>query len=160
MKHYLFLLSGILIFATATAQVDHKLDDNTVQTDKTIANDLILPVLAKGGEPDWKVLRATIVAKYGDTYSDRNVTKARIYYFYDKDWAQFSTALVQYTQQYEYRDSLTLMNKNAKMVLNHSENPAEWKAAQAWVKYASDKNPSNEEYKATYDALSAKIGGQ
>jgi len=39
------------------------------------------------------------------------------------------------------------MNKNARMVLDHSENPADWKAAQAWVKYASDKNPSNEEFK-------------
>jgi hypothetical protein len=47
----------------------------------------------------------------------------------DKDWFQISAVLVQYTQQYEYRDSITLVNKNAKMVLDHSENPTDWKAA-------------------------------
>jgi len=111
-------------------------------------------------QPDWKVLRTTIVTQYGDAYADRTITKAKIFYYYSKDWPQFSSALVQYTNNYEYRDSLPLMNMNAKMVLDHSNNPGDLKAAQAWIKYASDKNPSNEEYKATYDALSAKIAGR
>jgi hypothetical protein len=161
MKRFAFVFLGCFVaFSVATAQADHKLDDQTLQTDKTIMADIIRPALGAGQEPDWKILRTTIVAKYGDTYADRNVTKARIFYFYGKDWAQFSTALVQYTQNYEFRDSLSLMNKNAKMVLEHSDNPADWKAAQGWVKYAADKNPSNEEYKATLEALGAKIGGR
>lgn len=52
------------------------------------------------------------------------------------------------------------MNLNAKMVLDHSDNPADLKAALSWAKYASDKNPSNEEYKGTYDALSAKLNSK
>jgi hypothetical protein len=46
------------------------------------------------------------------------------------------------------------------MVLDHSQNPTEWKTAQSWAKYPADKSPSNDEYKATYDALTAKINGQ
>jgi hypothetical protein len=161
MKRSLFVFLGCCItFSIATAQADHKLDYQTVQTDTTIMKDILRPALQQGSEPDWRVLRTTIVAKYGDSYADRNITKASIYYYYDRDWAAFCTALVQYTQNYEYRDSLTLMNKNAKMILDHSANPADWKAAQTWVKYAADRNPSNEEYKATYDALTAKLNGQ
>lgn len=59
-------------------------------------------------------------------YTDRNITKAKIYYFYRRDWAQFSTTPVQYTDKYEFRDSLVLMNKNAKMILENSANPADY----------------------------------
>jgi hypothetical protein len=153
-----------LAFFVATAQADHKLDDQTVQTDKTIRAQLIKPFIAavdqQNQPPDWKVLRTTIVTQYGDTYAYRTITKARLIYYYGKDWPQFSGAMVEYTEKYEYRDSLSLMNMNAKMVLDHSDNSADLKAALSWAKYASDKNPSNDEYKATYDALSAKISGQ
>lgn len=106
------------------------------------------------------MLRTTITAQYGEACAERTITKARLIYYYGKDWPQFSSALVQYTNNYEYRDSLSLMNRNAKMVLDHSDNPAEWKAAQVWAKYASDKNPSDDEYPSTYDALTAKLSGQ
>lgn len=165
MKTLLFVFLGCFFaFSAATAQADHKLDDQTIQTDKTIRAQIIKPFIAAADQqnqpPDWKVLRATIVAQYGDTYADRTITKARLIYYYGKDWPQFSSALVQYTNNYEYRDSLSLMNLNAKMVLDHSDSPADLKAALSWAKYASDINPSNEEYKATYDALSAKLNGQ
>jgi hypothetical protein len=160
---FVFLACHFAFFA-ATAQSDHKLDDQTIQTDKTIRAQIIKPFIAAADQqnqpPDWKVLRTTIVAQYGDTYADRTITKARLIYYYGKDWPQFSSMLVQYTNNYEYRDSLPLMNMNAKMVLDHSDNPTNLKAALSWAKYASDKNPSNEEYKTTLDALTAKLNGQ
>jgi hypothetical protein len=163
-KTLMIILAGTLSFAAATAQSDHRLDDQTIQTDKTIRAQIIKPFIAaadqQGQQPDWKILRTSIVAQYGDGDADRTITKARLIYYYGKDWAQFSTNLVQYTQKYEYKDSLSLMNMNAKMILDKSTNPADWKAALSWVKYASDRNPSNEEYKATYDALNAKVAGQ
>lgn len=154
------LLGCLLACAVAHAQADHKLNPQTLQNDSTILEQVIYPAIQQPQEPDWQVLRTTIVTRYNDSYADRNVTKAKIFYFYGKDWAQFSTALVKYTQNYEYKDDLVLMNKNAKMVLNHSQNPADWKAAQGWAKYACEKETGNAAYKATYDALTAKINGQ
>ena len=164
MKKIASALLGCFLAATVVnAQADHKLDSLTVANDKLIMHEILSPALktarAQNQEPDWKVLRTTITTRFDASYADRNITKARIFYFYGHDWAQFSTALVNYTQQYEWRDSLSLMNMNAKMVLDHSANPADWKAAQSWAKYASDKNPSNDTYRATYDALTAKISG-
>jgi hypothetical protein len=162
-----FVLSFMAIFTTALvadAQIDHRLDSLTLQNDKVILQEILLPAIHTASEqhqePDWAVIRTTLAARYDPSYADRNVTKAKIYFFYGKDWAQFCTAIVQYTQSYEYRDSLSLMNKNAKMILSHSQNAADWKAALGWVKYATAKEPSNEAYKATYDALTAKINGQ
>jgi hypothetical protein len=165
MKTLFFVFLGCFFaFSAATAQADHRLDAKTVRNDSVILQSIIMPAIQTSGQqsqvPDWKALRATIVGRYDDSYGDRNVTKAKIYYFYATDWAQFSTAIVEYTQKYEFKDSLSLMNMNAKMILQHSESPAEWKAAQSWAKYASDRNPSNDDYKATYEALSTKLKGQ
>ncbi|HWB94249.1 MAG TPA: hypothetical protein VG605_20485 [Puia sp.] len=158
------VMACCLAITFANAQADHKLDSQTVANDKAIMHEILNPALqnarSQNQEPDWKALAATISGQFNSSYADRNITKAKIYYFYGRDWSQFSTALVQYTQNYEYRDSLSLMNKNAKMILDHSQNPADWKAAQSWAKYASDKNPSNDAYRATYDALTDKIAGK
>ena len=163
-KFFSVLLGCSLAFSVVHAQADHKLDSQTVANDKVIMHEILSPALksarAQNQQPDWNVLRTTITTRFDASYADRNITKSRIFFFYGRDWAQFSTALVQYTQQYEWKDSLNLMNMNAKMVLDHSQNPADWKAALSWAKYASDKNPSNDTYRATYDALSAKIAGQ
>ena len=161
------IFSGLVVcFLAVTfahAQADHKLDSQTVANDKVIMHEILSPALSSAREqnqaPDWNILRTTITTRFDGSYADRNITKAKIFFFYNRDWAQFSSALVQYTQQYEWRDSLPLMDKNAKMILDHSQNPADWKAAQSWSKYAADKNPSNDTYRSTYDALTAKIQG-
>jgi hypothetical protein len=165
MKKFLSALLGTFLAVTlAHAQADHKLDSQTVANDRTINHEILQPALKtareQNQEPDWKILRTTITTRFDATYADRNITKARIFFFYGRDWAQFSTALVQYTQNYEWRDSLSLLDKNAKMILENSPTPADWKAAQSWAKYASDKNPSNDTYRATYDALTEKINGK
>lgn len=165
MKKFLSTLLGLVLAVTLThAQADHKLDSQTVANDKIIMHEILAPALKSAGErnetPDWKMLGAAITARFDSSYTLRNITKAKIFYFYGSDWGQFCAALVQYTQNYEWRDSLSLMNKNAKMILENSANPADWKAAQSWVKYAVEKAPSNGEYKATYDALAEKINGK
>lgn len=165
MKKFLSALLGCFLAITLVhAQADHKLDSQTVAKDEIIRQEVLRPTLKTAREqnqdPDWNILHTTIASRFDASYADRNVTKAKIFYYYGRDWARFSTALVQYTQNYEWRDSLSLMNLNAKMILDNSNNPADWKAAQAWAKYASDKNPSNDTYRATYEALRAKVNGQ
>ena len=134
--------------------------------DSIILADIIMPLVNKAAvSPDWGALGAEIKTKYGESYVDRSVTKAQIYYYYGKDWPLFCKALVHYTEAYESKDDLSRMNKNAKMVLQNSENPEELKTAAGWVKYAMKKEPGDHGYKDTYDALTTKIkekvlGGQ
>ena len=83
MKALSFVFLGCFFaFSVATAQADHKLDDQTIQTDKTIRAQIIKPFIAaadqQNQEPDWKVLRTTIVTQYSDAYADRTITKARL----------------------------------------------------------------------------------
>jgi hypothetical protein len=129
--------------------------------DSIVLADMIMPFLSNGATtPDWVALGAAVKAKFGEGYVDRSVTKAKIYYYYGKDWPLFSSALVHYTEVYENKDDLPLMNKNAKMVLQNSQRVEEWKAAAGWVKHAMDKEPSDHGYKDTYDALTTKIKAQ
>ena len=134
-----------------------------LRNDSIILADMINPqerdAQSNGQEPDWEGMRANILLKYDGVAADRAVTKARIYYYYSKDWALFATAIVHFTEAYEDKEDLNLMNKNAKFILRYSQNPKEWKMAQAWVKHAVDKDPSNAGYKETWDALEAKIKG-
>jgi hypothetical protein len=153
-------LAIAMLFAVATAngQDKHALDS----VDKMIINSIINPAekAAGGQEPNWTTIQQQVKASYSDVQTDRAITKAQIYYYWSKDWAKFSTALVHYTVAYEDKEDLKLMNKNAKMVMDHSANPADWKAALGWVQHAADKEPGNVDYKATADALQAKINGQ
>lgn len=134
-----------------------------VRNDSIIIADMVNPQVrdagARGQTPDWEAMRSQIVLKYDGSYADRTITKARIYYYYGKDWALFSTAIVHYTDAYENKDDLALMNKNAQFILKYSQEPDEWKKAQAWVKHAVEKDPSNGTYKDTFEALDAKIKG-
>ena len=158
---FLAVLPCLMAVSHVRAQADHPLDEKTLQNDSAILKQQILPVVkagqSRGEEPDWSALRTAIVTRYDASYGDRNITKAQIYYFYGRDWARFSAAVVQYTNTYDYRDNGPLMNANAKMILEHSQDREEWKAAQRWVKRAMDREPNEPKYKATYDALTAKI---
>jgi hypothetical protein len=156
---YKLLILGLLTLTLSTHAQDKKALDSV---DKIIMQTIINPAEegAASEGPNWVAIGQQVRASYTEAQTDRAVTKAKIYYYYGKDWAQFSTAIVHYTDTYESKDDLPLMNKNAKMILDHSLNPADWKAAQSWAKHAADKNPSNAAYRATYDALTAKINGQ
>jgi hypothetical protein len=162
-KTFATIMIIVLRIAGAHAQADHKLDSATLALDKSIMKEFIKPMLQeareKNVEPEWLVVGVQIGNKYGIDAIGRNIVKAKLFYWYGKDWAQFSISLAYYTDHYEWKDSLSLMNMNAQMILQHSQSQADWKAAQRWVKYATDKNPSNEDYRKTYDALTAKLNG-
>ena len=133
------------------------------RNDSIIIADILNPQVSdadgKGQIPDWEAMRAQVALKYDGTYADRTITKRKIYYYFGKDWPVFSTSIVHYTEAYENKDDLRLMNKNAKFILKYSQDPDEWKKAEGWIKHAVDKEPSNAVYKETYDALEAKIKG-
>jgi len=152
-------LAIALLFAatTANSQDKHALDS----VDRVIINTLIKPAEVNAGAdgPQWTVIQTQIRASYTDVQTDRAVTKAQIYYYYGKDWPKFSTVLVHYTDAYENKEDLDLMNKNAKMILDHSTELKDWTAALGWVQHAVDKAPDNAGYKATYDGLKAKLAG-
>ena len=143
---------------TAGAQDKHALDS----VDKVIINTIIKPAeqATSGQDPNWTAIQQQVKASYSDIQTDRALTKAQIYYYYGKDWPKFCTAIVHYTEAYESKDDLPLMNKNAKMILQNSQDPKEWKAALTWVQHAADKEPTNADYRTTADALTAKINGQ
>jgi len=152
------------LFAQSPSTAPKSAEVLTVQrNDSIIIADMINPRVQEAGEqgqdPDWEGLRASVALKYDGSYADRTVTKARIYYYFGKDWSLFSTAIVHYTEAYEDKEDLRLMNKNAKFILKYSQNPAEWKTALGWVKHAVEKEPANAAYKETYEGLEAKIKG-
>ena len=157
------VLSLGLVMTAYFLQAQSKEELTIKKNDSIILADIITPLLSDSEnanqEPDWAALESKVKNQYGKSYTDRTVTKAKIYYFYGKDWASFSKALVHYTEAFEDKNDLKLMNKNAKMVLQYSQSPEEWKTAQSWAKRASDGEPNNDGYKETLDALKAKIRG-
>ncbi len=154
-KFLLVLLMPVqLLYAQSTKKLSKAIEQQ--RNDSLILADMIMPLTASDA-PDWVVFADDVKMKFGDSYVDRSVTRAKIYYYYEKDPAVFSRALVHFTEKYEDKDNYKLLNKNAKMVLKYSRDPKEWKAAQAWAKRAMDKEPGNAGYKETYDALTAKL---
>ena len=157
MKKKLSLMIVILASVSLLQAQSPEAARTVKHNDSLILANMIMPLVNSGATPDWDALAGDVKAKYGDSYIDRTVTKAKIYYYFGKDWPVFSKSLVHYTEAYEDRGNLRLMNKNAKMVLQYSQDPEEWKAAVAWVKHAVDKEPGNADYKETYDGLTMKI---
>jgi hypothetical protein len=156
--HKSLAIAILLAVTTANAQDKHSLDS----VDDIIFRTIINPAeeAVNGQEPAWTAIQQQIRAGYTDVQTDRALTKARIYYYFGKDWLKFSAAIVHYTEAFENKEDLPLMNKNAKMILQHSQDPKEWKTALAWVQHAVDKEPGNLTYKTTADGLKAKINGQ
>jgi hypothetical protein len=153
------ILAIALLFVTscASAQDKHALDS----VDQAIIQNVITPAEQSAGdeEPNWTALKQKILVSYSAVQADRVISKAEIYFYWTKNWPKFSTALVHYTEAYEDKEDLELMNKNAKMVLQWSKEPKEWAIAQRWIQHAVDKEPGNADYKATAEGLKAKING-
>lgn len=151
------LLALSLLF---TAGAIHAQDKKSLDSvDNVIIGTIIQPAEDAAGSagPDWAGVQTKIRASYTDVQTDRAVTKAKIYFYWNRDWVKFSSALVHYTDAYENKDDLALMNKNAKMILDYSQDTSDYKAALHWIQHAVDKAPDNSEYKATCDALKAKL---
>lgn len=159
----MMLFSGAVLSVQAqttnTAFTEH---DATVKAkDADIKSNIIDQAVsnASGQAPDWDALKQTIMQKYDAVTADRTVTKAKIYFYYGKDWPKFCDGIVYYTDNWELANDYPLLNKNANMILKNSKDPAQLKEAQKWAKAALDSDPGNAAYKSTYDALTAKIAG-
>jgi hypothetical protein len=111
----------------------------------------------KGTDPDWPELTSIIRSKYDSSFADRLTNKAQIFYYWGKDWPAFTKALVRYTDKYEDPNNLPLLNKNARMVLQFSDDIISLQAALSWSKKTIEREPGNEDYKKTYNELSEKI---
>jgi len=163
MKKLLFitLFTGATLLAKAqttnNAITEH--DPKVKAADSTINADIIQPARDAAGDdaPDWADLSKTITAKYDAVTADRTITKARIYFYYGKNWPAFCDGIVRYTDNWELANDYKLLNGNAGMILKNSTDQAQLKEAQKWSKMAADRDPNNAGYKATYDALTAKI---
>jgi len=162
-KIIITVLLGTAIYScpaqtTNTAVTEH--DPVVKAKDAQIKTDIIDPArkAASPGEPDWEAIQKAVAAKYDAVTADRTVTKAKIYYYYAKDKATFCTNIVHYTNAYELANDYPLLNLNAGMILASDTNPAELKEALRWAKAAADSDPSNEKFKATYNALKEKAG--
>jgi hypothetical protein len=154
----LILLTGLAKAQTTnTAITEH--DPAVKAKDAEIKTTIIDPAgqAANGGAPDWTALTQTITQKYDAVTADRTLTKAKIYYYYSKDWPAFCENIVHYTDKYELAGDYKLLNGNAGMILKNSIDAAQLKEALKWSKAALDSDPNNTQYKATYDGLTSKI---
>lgn len=145
---------------TNTAITEH--DAAVKAKDADIKTNIIGPAEqdANGEAPDWDALKKTITQKYDLTTADRTVTKAKIYYYYAKDWPAFCEGIVHYTDNFELANDYPLLNKNAGMILKNSNDTAQLKEAQKWAKLAMDGDGSNADYKTTYQAITDKLAGK
>ena len=146
--------------ATTGTQGTNPVQDIKVLDDKVKA-ELIDAVVSKaregGNTPDWVALTVAITAKYDALTADRNVTRAKLFFYYSKDWKAFASAIVNYTEKYEDPANLSTINTNANFVLEHSTDKEELGKALAWSKKLVEKEPDNEDYKKTYAALKEKL---
>lgn len=130
--------------------------------DADIKTNIIDPAeqAADGQAPDWENLKQTITQKYDAATADRTITKAKIYFYYGKDWPTFCAGIVHYTDNWELANDFPLLDKNAQMILKNSTDPAQLKEAQKWAKLAMDGDPNNAGYKATYQQITGKLAGK
>jgi len=136
-------------------------DKETLKKDSIVMKDIFEPLVtdAVNNEetPDWAGLKSTLTTKYDAAFAERFTCKAKIHYYYYRDWPEFNAALVYYTNTYEDHNNARLLNKNAKMILKFSTDVKQLQEALNWSKQAVAKEPSNADYKQTYVALSSKI---
>lgn len=131
------------------------------QKDKAIADAMINPAVeaakAEDKIPDWKAIAELVTQKHDAVTADRTVTRAKLFFYYGKDWKAFASAIVNYTEKYEDTANLATINTNANFVLEHSADKEELAKALAWSKKLFEKEPDNADYKKTYEALKEKL---
>lgn len=148
-----------LLFTLNIVHAQSKLTNEDAKKDSVIIADIIGPAVqeAQGEAPDWNALTTEIEKKYDVTFADRTITKSIIYFSWNKNWPVFTAAIVKYTEKYEDFDNLKLLNKNANFILTYSNDQKELQRAQGWSKHTVEKDPSNADYKKTYDELTKKL---
>lgn len=115
---------------------------------------------ANGDAADWDALQKTITGKYDAVTADRTVTKAKIYYYYNNDWPTFCDAIIHYTDNWELANDYKLLDGNAAMILQYSNDAGQLKEAQKWAKLAANGDANNADYQKTLKDISDKLAGQ
>lgn len=132
--------------------------------DEKIKVSMIDPAVNKAKEteavPDWVALDRAIAKKYDAKTADRNVTRAKLFFYYAKDWKKFASAIVNYTEKHEDKTDLKTMLVNATFVLQHSSDKAELAKALGWAKMLTEKEPGNEDAKRVLAELTQKVSAQ
>ena len=164
MKKAMITIAMVLFCLAACAQTTNRSlteNDPAVRArDSVIKEQLIVPAWESSGDaaPDWAALQKQIAAKYDEVTADRVVTKGKIYFYYNKDWPLFCAGIIHYTNSYELASDFKLLNLNAGMIANYSDNKQELTEALRWAKLAAAADPANQDYAKTCQALESKIG--
>lgn len=153
----LILMAGVAQAQTGNAKQETRKQDSVLMKD--VFEPLVVDAVNNDETPDWEVLKTKVSVGHDAAFTERFICKAKIFYFYSRDWPEFDAALVHYTDTYEDKNDARLMNKNAKMILDHSGDRKQLEAALSWSKLALAKEPANADYKKTKDALTAKLSG-
>lgn len=150
---------GFALFNKQANSVDSVMKSKSYSrdiVDKILINEDIDP-LRQNGNADWKQINKALTEKYDATIADRAITKAKIYSCYGKDWQEFTAALVHYTDEYEDKANLKLLDKNARYVLQHSQSKREMQSALTWNELTLAEQPGNKDFIATNAALKTKL---
>ena len=150
--------------ASASTQDENK-NDNSKEAiaakDKIIKEQIIDPSVNTAVQankiPDWAEIANSISKIYDTQFADRTITRAKLFYYYSKDWKEFATAIVNYTEKYEDKTDRKTLGTNANFVLEHSTDKKELAAALSWIQIILEKDPGNEAYKKTRQALDEKL---
>ncbi len=163
MKRAMITLAMAALCFTVRAQTTNKSlteNDPAVRVrDSLIKEQVIVPAWESSGDdaPDWTALQKQIAAKYDPVTADRVVTKGKIYFYYNKDWPLFCAGIVHYTNSYELASDFKLLNLNAGMIANYSDNRQELAEALRWAKLAAAAEPANPDYAKTCQVLVSKM---
>lgn len=65
-------------------------------------------------------MKKGISEKYNAVVADRKANKAQIYYCYEVSKMKFASAIARFIQKYEDKSNTSILNKNAKFVLDNS----------------------------------------
>lgn len=149
------LLSLVVLKAQKNIQpLELKRKDSLIAAD--IINPAVRQAISDGEEPDWNGLFQQVSKLYDDVYADRTITRAEIYYYYQRNWPAFAAAITNYTEKFEDKTNAAIMNTNANFILKYSENKSEIEKAIEWIKLAVAADDKNQVYKDTFRALEKK----
>jgi hypothetical protein len=154
----LLLMAGIAQAQTGNNKQETRIQDSVLMKD--VFEPLVVDAVNNDETPDWEVLKTKVSAGHDAAFTERFICKAKIFYFYGRDWSEFNAALIHYTETYEDKNDARLMNKNARMILDHSADRKQLEVALSWSKQAVVKEPANADYKKTQDALAEKLAAK
>jgi hypothetical protein len=165
-KYQLLSIIMFVLFYHAYAQTNDikvtEQDLGVLATDALIANKIIKPAEqnSNGKVPDWDLLTAKVMVGYGNNAADRTITKAKMQYYYHKDWSLFCASVVHYTEFFVMNNDYSMLDAMAETILKNSDDPAQLKVAQRWAGLANAAEPQNKQYNKTFQAFYYKLGSK